>query len=58
MRGYLLTPRERKILETYVEEGVKLDGFSVLAIRLRRAEKSLNEELELIERALKMMGLK
>jgi len=58
MRGYLLTPREREILETYVEDGVKLDGFSVLVIRLRRAEKSLKEEFELIEDALRRMGVK
>jgi hypothetical protein len=58
MRAYLLSVRERKILQTYVEEGVKLDGFSVLAIRLRRAEKNMTEDFELIEKALRRMDLK
>jgi len=54
MRGYVLTERERKILKTYVEENVKLDGFSVLALRLKRWEKKLTlEDLELMENALK-----
>jgi len=38
----------------YVEENVKLDGFSVLALRLKRWEKKLTlEDLELMENALK-----
>jgi len=36
MRSYLLTERERKILKTYIEENVKLDGFSVLSLRRAR----------------------
>jgi len=38
----------------YVEENVKLDGFSVLALRLKRWKKkpTLND-LELMENALK-----
>ena len=53
MRGYVLTERERKILKMYVEENVKLDGFSVLALRLKRWKKkpTLND-LELMEKAL------
>jgi len=53
VRGYILTERERKILKTYVEENVKLDGFSVLALRLKRWKKkpTLND-LELMEKAL------
>jgi len=52
MRGYILTERERKILKTYVEENVKLDGFSVLALRLKRWKKkpTLND-LELMDKA-------
>ena len=53
LRSYLLTQRERKILKMYVEENVKLDGFSVLALRLKRwkREPVLND-LELMEKAL------
>jgi hypothetical protein len=53
VRGYILTERERKILKTYVEENVKLDGFSVLALRLKRwKKKSTLNDLELMEKAL------
>lgn len=55
MREYVLTERERKILEAFLERGVKLDGFSVLAIRLKRANKKLTKDLELIKAALKKL---
>ena len=53
LRRYLLTERERKILKAYIEENVKLDGFSVLALRLKRWKKkpTLND-LELMDKAL------
>ena len=53
LRRYLLTERERKILKAYIEEDVKLDGFSVLALRLKRWKKkpTLND-LELMDKAL------
>jgi hypothetical protein len=57
MRGYLVTPRERHILETYIEQRIKLDGFSVLAIRLKHARKILENDYELIEEALRRMDL-
>ena len=52
MREYILTQRERKILETFIESGVKLNGFSVLSIRLKRANERLTEDLKLINAAL------
>ena len=55
MREYVLTERERKILEVFLEEGVKLDGFSVVVIRLKRANKKLTKDLELIKAALKKL---
>lgn len=55
MRGYVLTQRERKILETYIESGIKLNGFSVLAIRLKRANERLKEDMSLISAALKKL---
>ena len=56
MREYILTERERKILETFIKEGIKLDGFSVLALRLERSNKKLIEDIELIKAALKKLG--
>jgi hypothetical protein len=55
MREYILTQRERKILETFIESGVKLNGFSVLCIRLKRASGRLMEDLKLINAALKKL---
>ena len=52
MREYILTQRERKIVETFIESGVKLNGFSVLSIRLKRANERLTEDLKLINAAL------
>ena len=56
VREYILTPRERKILEAFVESGVRLDGFSVLIIRLKRASKKLMQDMELITTALEKLG--
>ena len=52
MREYILTQRERKIVETFIESGIKLNGFSVLSIRLKRANERLTEDLKLINAAL------
>ena len=56
MREYILTERERKILETFIKQGIKLDGFSVLALRLERSNKKLIEDIELIKATLKKLG--
>jgi len=55
VREYILTEREKKILKTFVEKGVKLDGFSVLTIRLKRANRKLTDDLELINAALEKL---
>jgi len=52
---YILTEKEREILKTFVETGLKLNGFSVLTIRLRRASKRLMEDIELIRATLKLI---
>ena len=53
LRRYLLTERERKILKAYIEENIKLDGFAILALRLKRAKRELVlNDLELMEKAL------
>ena len=55
MREYILTERERKILETFVKDNVKLDGFSVLALRLKRSNKKLIKDMELVKAALEKL---
>jgi hypothetical protein len=56
MRSYLLTERERKILKTYIEENVKLDGFSVLSLRLKRWKRELVlNDLELMDKAFRKL---
>lgn len=58
MREYILTQREREILKTFVETGVKLNGFSVLAIRLKRANKKLSDDMKLIKASLEKLEKK
>jgi len=55
MREYILTEREREILKTFIETGLKLNGFSVLIIRLKRANKRLMDDIELIRAALEKL---
>jgi len=53
LRQRILTDRERDILETYIREGVRLDGFSVLKLRSQRFGAKLKEELDLIQASLR-----
>lgn len=48
VRTYILTQRERRILERFVETGEKLNGFTVLIHYLKKARSQLTEDLELI----------
>lgn len=57
MREYVLTPRERKILEDFIESGIKLNGFSVLVIRLKRANKRLMTDMKLIRTTLEKLEI-
>ena len=47
MRTYIFTEKEREILETYLKERKKLNGFSVLQHRLKRSRRLL-EDIELL----------
>jgi hypothetical protein len=47
-----LTQKEREILKTYLEKGVKINGFAVLLVRMKRASRTLMEDLELIKSTL------
>ena len=50
MRRYILTARDRRILKAYLDEGLKLDGFTTLAHQARRIDLDLlREDLALIE---------
>jgi hypothetical protein len=53
MRTYILTQKERKILKSYIESNLELNGYSVLMLRLKRAKKGLDEDLTLVDQALK-----
>jgi len=52
MREYILTEKETELLEAYVEHGIKLDGFTVLVSRCRKAKGQLDRDIKLIESAL------
>jgi hypothetical protein len=56
MRAYILTKRERKILEAYVEKNIRLDGFSVLSLRLKRANSTILADAELVEKTLEKLN--
>jgi len=53
VRGYILTSREREILERFLNDGEKLNGFSQLLHYLRKGGSQLTEDLRLIEEAIK-----
>lgn len=52
MRMYILTQKERDTLEAFVKSGVKLNGFSVLKLRLKKAQITLEKDLKLIQSVL------
>lgn len=47
MREYIFTEKERKIIETYVESGIRLEGFNQLDHRMKGAWSKLLEDLAL-----------
>lgn len=51
MRNYILTEKERKILESYVYRGTKLDGFAVIMTRVRKQKDMISKDIILIMRA-------
>jgi hypothetical protein len=52
MRAYILTEKERKILETFLDSDVKLNGFSVLILRLKKAQSKLEKDLKMVNLVL------
>jgi len=50
MRNYIITQQERKIIKAFLERGEKLEGFRMLASRLRKLDLSdVRGQIELIE---------
>jgi hypothetical protein len=45
MRKYIFTEKERKIIETYVDQGIHLEGFNQLDHRMRTSWSSLMGDL-------------
>ena len=56
VREYILTKRERHILERFLETGEKLNGFSVLLHYLKKGQEQISADLELIRKALEKAG--
>lgn len=56
MREYVLTDKEREIIEIYLKEGYNLNGFNVLKLRMKRALPQLEEDLEVIKKFLEKVG--
>lgn len=52
MREYILTEHEREILETYLKEAIRMEGFRILIFRIRRSLERLRGDIELIETVL------
>ena len=52
MRTYILSQNERKIVETFMETGLNLNGFNVLKLRIARSLPRLEEDLNLIKKFL------
>ncbi|GAI46430.1 unnamed protein product, partial [marine sediment metagenome] len=46
VRGYILTPRERKLAKRYLETGEKLETFSILLFHLKKDYPTLKSDME------------
>ena len=56
VREYILTNREREILQRFLEKSEKLNGFSSLIYYLKRSRKTLETDLKLINETLQKLG--
>lgn len=57
MREYILTDKEREILENYLKMGTRGNHFYVLVHRLRNHYVHLRDDISLIERVLGVQGI-
>jgi len=56
VREYILTSREREILQRFLEKSEKLNGFSSLIYYLKRSRKTLETDFKLINETLQKLG--
>jgi hypothetical protein len=56
MRNYLLTKKERKILESYIYRGIKLDGFAVVITRIKKQRDTISKDVMLMMRVLSQVN--
>jgi len=54
MREYILTNREQHIIQKLLETGERIEGFSMLKNRAKKNLPRLREDLELIDKFLKI----
>jgi len=53
VRSYVLTDRERKIIQVYLDQGLKLDGYRELKHIVAQLDLSfLDDDMQLIRRFL------
>jgi len=45
MREYIFTERERNIIQTYIEKGIRLEGFNQLDHRMKSSWSNLLEDI-------------
>lgn len=55
MREYILTEKDRQTIQVYVEKGLKLNGFGVLRIRVRRAIPTIEKDMKLLRNFIKKL---
>ena len=56
MHSEILSERERKMLEQFLENGGKGEGFRMLKLRIRRNYLCLSADYELIKKAKEELG--
>jgi len=52
MRTYILTKQERHIIQRFLENGDKLEGFKMLKWRIQQNKNRIREDQELIQKFL------
>jgi len=52
MRTAILSDKERQIIQQYLENKIRLDGFTVLHYRIKRFLPKIREDLDLISKLL------
>jgi len=55
MRTRILTNYERKMLQQFLLNGTKMEGFKVLVHRSRKYLEALKEDVDLISKALQKL---